>query len=397
MADRVPQIPERDALLASVERIAPVLEASAEQSDRLRHLPPETIDALDDADVFRCMHPRELGGFEADPLTQQEVIEAVAYHDASAAWCAFIGAGSSAFAAAMLPEAGFDEVCAAQPAGRRWPRFAGGPSPAGQAEPVDGGYRLSGRWGWASGIHHADWVFGGAAILRDGEPQPTDFGMPLARVMVMPRADVEVEDTWQTMGLRGTGSTHFSCRDVFVPEGRTFAFPFPEAQRGGALFRLPMLGFFGPAFSGFPTGIARRALDDVLGLSARRVRLGQTQSLAERAVFHRDSGAAEGRVRAAAALVRVELDALWSRLHSGVEPSPVASARLLQSFTNNVESAIATAEMAYRYGGGDAVYASSPLQRHVRDLRVASQHILVSEMNHEALGKALVTQASLEG
>ena len=397
MTDRAPRIPEREALLQAIERIAPVLEAGVAASDELRRLPEETVEALDDADVFRCMHPREVGGFEADPLTQHELIESVAYRDPSAAWCAFIGAGSSAFAAAMLPDEGFDEVRAGQPAGRPWPRFAGAPPPVGRAEPVDGGYRLSGRWGWASGIHHAEWVFGGAMILRDGEPQPGAFGMPVARVMVMPRSDVEVEDTWHTLGLRGTGSTHFSCRDQFIPEGRTFPFPVPTAERGGALFRLPLLGFFGPAFSGFPTGVAKRALDEVVGLSGARVRVGHTVSLAQRAVFHRDAGAAEGRMRAAAALVRLELDALWRRLHDGQEGSAVDAARLMQSFTQNAEAATEVAECAYRYGGGDAVYTSSPLQRALRDLRVASQHVLVSEANHEALGKALVEAALPSG
>ena len=390
MTDRAPRIPEREALLQAIEGIVPVLEAGVEASDELRRLPEETVEALDAADVFRCMQPREVGGFEADPLTQHELIASVAYRDPSAAWCAFIGAGSSAFAAAMLPDEGFDEVRSSQPAGRAWPRFAGSPPPSGRAEPVDGGYRLSGRWGWASGIHHADWVFAGAVILRDGEPQPTDLGMPLARVMVMPRSDVEVEDTWHTLGLRGTGSTHFSCRERFVPEGRTFSFPFPTAQRGGALFRLPLLGFFGPAFSGFPPGVAQRALDEVLRLSGSKVRVGHTVALSERAAFHRDAGLAEGRLRSAAALVRMELDALWRRLHDGEDASGVASARLLQSFTHNAEAATEVAEFAYRYGGGDAVYAASPLQRALRDLRVASQHVLVSEANHEALGKALV-------
>lgn len=391
---QAPRIPERDALLEAVEKIAPVVRANAARADVLRHLPPETVEAIDDAGLFRCIQPRALGGLEADPLTQHEVIEALAYHDGSAAWCAFIGAGSSAFAAAMVPDDGFDEIRASLPAGRDWPRFAGSPPPNGRAEPVDGGYRISGRWGWASGVHHSEWVFVGTAVLADGEPQATALGMPVARVMVMPRSELTVEDTWHTAGLRGTGSTHLSCEDVFVPEHRSFDFPFPTPQRGGAIFRLPVLGFFGPAFSGFPQGLARRAIDEVLGLAAGKRRVGQTTALAERGVFHRDTGLADARRRAAAALVRDELTALWRRIHGEVESSALDSARLLQAFTNNAEASAEICEYGYRYAGGDAAYEGHPLQRNVRDIRVGMQHVLVGEHNHEALGRALLERAS---
>jgi alkylation response protein AidB-like acyl-CoA dehydrogenase len=390
MTAEAPRIPERESLLKAVDEIAPVIAAGAERSEELRHLPPESVEALDGANLLRCMQPRELGGFEADPLTQHEVIDALAYVDPSAAWCAFIGAGSSAFAAAMVPDGGFDEIRSAQPAGRAWPRFAGSPAPVGRAEAVAGGYRISGRWGWASGIHHSDWLFAGAAILRDGETQPTPLGIPHAKVMVMPKSDVRVEDTWHTAGLRGTGSTHFSCEDLFVPEHRTLPFPFPEAQRGGALFRLPLLGFFGPAFSGFPQGVARRSLDEILQLAAGKLRTGQASPIGERGAFRHAAGQADGRLRSAGALVRQELEALWRRLHDASEASAVDSSRLLQSFTNNAEAAAEVTDFAYRQAGGEALFISSPLQRNLRDMRAATQHILVGDHNHEALGTALL-------
>jgi alkylation response protein AidB-like acyl-CoA dehydrogenase len=396
MTLEAPRIPERDALLKAAAGVAAVVSRNADRAEELRRLPEETVAALDEAGLFSFMRPREVGGVEADPVTQHEVIERIARADASAAWCSFIGAGSSAFAAAMVPDAGFDEIRSAQPAGRPWPRFAGVPTPSGRAQPVAGGYRLSGRWGWASGIHHSDWVFAGGIVAKDGTAQPTEIGMPLAQVCVLPRTEVTLEDTWDTMGLRGTGSTHFSCDDVFVPEHRSFPFPSPVAQRGGALFRLPLLGFFGPAFSGFPQGVGRRALDEVLALALRKTRVGHPTTISERGVFRRDVGAADGRLRSASALVRGELGALWQRLHDGVDESAVDSARLLQAFTNNAEAALDVSEMAYRHGGGDALYRTSPLQRSLRDMRTASQHILVGEHNHEALGAALL-EAHPEG
>jgi len=390
MSTEAPRIPERDALLKAVAEIGPLIEANAARSEELRHLPPESVEALDAADLFSFIRPREVGGFEADPVTQHEVIEALAYFDPSAAWCAFIGAGSSAFAAAMVPDDGFDEIRSSQPAGSPWPRCAGSPSPTGRAEPVDGGYRLSGRWGWASGIQHSDWVFAGGAILKDGEPEMTPIGIPNAKVMVMPKSDLVVEDTWHTAGLRGTGSTHFSCDGVFVPEHRTLPFPFPVAHRGGELFRLPLLGFFGPAFSGFPQGVGRRAIDDILAFAVSKQRVGQTTTVADRGAFRHDTGVADGRLRSAGTLVRHELEQLWHRLHSGTDASALDSARLLQSFTNNAQAAAEVTEYAYRYAGGDAVFTTNPFQRYLRDLKVASQHILVGDHNHEAVGTALL-------
>ncbi|MGE4652438.1 MAG: hypothetical protein AAEJ53_16245, partial [Myxococcota bacterium] len=287
-----PRTPERDQSLKAVDEIAAVIRADTAQSEGLRHLPESSVEALEHAGIFRMVLPRELGGYEADPVTQHEVIDRLSYHDASAGWCGFIGGGSSAFAAANIPETGLQEVQAAQASGSGWTRFAGSPAPAGHATPVDGGYRVSGRWPWASGIHHSPWVFAGAAILKDGEVEFRGPGFPTCKLMVMPKSDIEVEDSWHSTGLRGTGSAHFNGQEIFVPEHRTIPFPVSEAQRGGALFRLPVLGFFGPAFSGFPQGVGRRALDEFVHFAKRKTRLGQQQPISEREVVQRELGQA---------------------------------------------------------------------------------------------------------
>ena len=149
-AARIPELPR---LLEAVEKIRPVIEADAAASEALRALPPTSVDAIRDAGVFHMIVPRELGGCEADPRSQSEVIERLAYADPSAAWCGFIGAGSTAFVAAHLPQGGLDEVL--DRSSGEWPIFAGSPQPTGRAERVPGGYRVAGRWGYASGIRHA--------------------------------------------------------------------------------------------------------------------------------------------------------------------------------------------------------------------------------------------------
>jgi alkylation response protein AidB-like acyl-CoA dehydrogenase len=388
MSKVAPRIKELPELLEAVDKIRPVIEAGADESEKLRKLPQATVDAMHEAGIFHMIMPRELGGLEADPQSQSEVIERIAYIDGSAAWCGFIGAGSTGFVAAQLPDSGIDEVLDRN--GGKWPVFAGSPSPAGVAERVPGGYRVSGRWAWASGIGHATWVHAGFVVKEKGETVIAENGMPLTLAAAVPVSEITVEDTWDTMGLRGTGSTHFSSPGITVPEDRTFAFPFAVAQRGGAIFQLPVLGFFGPAFSGFPQGLARRALDEITEVAQTKLRLMVGQRLAERGVFQRDLGLADGKLRAARLLLHHELAALWQRLHDGVEASEVDSNRLLFAFSYNSQTGTEAADVAFKYGGGEALFLGSPLQRVYRDIHGGAQHMLVGEHNFELLGKAML-------
>jgi len=390
------RIPERERLLDAIDAIGPWVREHAAEAEALWRLPEQTVDVLEEAGVLRMMWPRELGGYEADPLTQHEVIERLAYHDASTAWCAFIGAGSSAFAAANVPDDGLLEIRSAmnEKRGAEWARFAGAPNPAGQAIPEGEGYRLSGRWGWLSGVHHSDWVFVGAPIVRDGETKMTELGIPESLLFLLPTEEVEIEDSWRTAGLAGTGSAHVNVQSAFVPESRTIDFPFNKSLRGGALFQLPTLGFFGPAFSGFPQGVGRRALDEIIDLAGRKQRIMAGRVLAERHSFQRDLGEVHDRLRAAGLLVRSELERLWRGLHQAEMTDPLESAELMSAFTTNADAAIDATEFAYRYSGGDGVFLDSPFQKQMRDMRVAAQHILIGEYNYEGVGRALLAKST---
>ncbi|MCH2173377.1 acyl-CoA dehydrogenase family protein [Myxococcota bacterium] len=385
-----PRIPERDALLAAVDGIRDVVQEHADEAERLRCLAKPTVEALTRAGIFSMLVPRELGGLEADPVTQMEVIERLAWIDPSAGWCGFIGAGTSAFVAGTVPEGGLREILSTVEDGSPWVCVAGSPAPAGQAERVEGGYRISGRWGWASGIHHSTWVLVGSQVTDgQGEALP-----PI--VAVVPKCDLEVEDTWHVAGLKGTGSTHFNAQDLFVPDHRTMGFPQSVRQRGGELFRLPVVGFFGPAFAGFPQGVGRRALDVVIELAARKVRvMASAEPLSHRPVFQRDLARADGRLRAARALVVEALTELWDRLHDDTEARASDVARMLYAFSENAEAAAEAVDFAYKYGGGDALFEDSMLQRCKRDMHAATQHMLVGEYNYEYTGKALLGIAEL--
>ena len=388
MSNVAPRIPELPQLLEAVDKIRPVIEAGQAESEKLRKLPAATATALREAGLFHMLMPRAMGGLEADPVSQSEVIERLAYIDASAAWCAFIGAGSTGFVAAQLPDSGIQDVLARS--GGEWPVFAGSPATGGTAERVPGGYRLTGRWAWASGIGHATWVQAGFMVMEKGEPVRSESGIPQMLAAVIAVADLDVEDSWHTMGLRGTGSAHFNSPGITIPEERTFDFLQPVARRGGVLFQLPVLGFFGPAFSGFFQGLGRRALDEIARVAQTKTRVMAGTRLAERGVFQRDLALADGKLRAARLLLHDELAALWQRLHDRRPASEIESNRVLFAFAHNAQTGVEAANMAFRYGGGEALFLESPLQRIKRDIEGGAQHILVGEQNFELLGKAML-------
>ena len=158
----------------------------------------------------------------------------------------------------------------------------------------------------------------------------------------------------------------------------------------GGRYSASRLGFFGPAFSGFFQGLGRRALDEIAQIAQTKTRVMAGSRLAERGVFQRDLALADGKLRAARLLLHHELAALWQRLHDGRPASEIESNRVLFAFAHNAQMGVEAANMAFRYGGGEALFLESPLQRIKRDIEGGAQHILVGEHNFELLGKAML-------
>jgi alkylation response protein AidB-like acyl-CoA dehydrogenase len=185
---------KRHVLLEAVERVRDTLLAGADEAEANATLPLATVQSLDDAGLLALKLPAVLGGAEADLVTQLEVLEAVTYIDTSAGWCTLIGAAAIASPGAFLA----DEAIAQIFVDGQVPRAAGAFMPSGQAVPVEGGYRVSGRWAFASGIRHAQWVSATTRVVGDGAAAPT------LRRVVIPVAEVQIHDNWQVMGLQGT-------------------------------------------------------------------------------------------------------------------------------------------------------------------------------------------------
>jgi alkylation response protein AidB-like acyl-CoA dehydrogenase len=255
----------------------------------------------------------------------------------------------------------------------------------GRAVAVDGGYRVTGRWSWASGIRHAEWVLAHVVVEGQGGVSPT------SHLVALPTANIEVHDTWHVAGLKGTGSCDFSATDLFVPTGFTFEMPAMEPQRGGPAYRLGLPGFFLSVHAGFALGVGRRALDAIIALAQTKRRgYGKQMLLAERAVFQRMLGESDLRLRAVRSLVLELLEHAWARMCEGRTPEPALQIELRSATTLVTEVALDVTTQAFRYGGGSAVHLSNILQQCLRDLQVGAAHFMVSDVTYEQHGQCLL-------
>ena len=376
------QISARDQLLAAADALTPQIEQTRDQIEQDRRLPASLVAALTSAGFFRMRAPTTLGGLEVDPATAFRVFERLSAIDGSVGWCVMIGASGGLFAG-FLPEAGAREIYGSDPA-----VITGGSlAPTGRAVPVDGGYRLSGRWAFASGSQHCAWLLANALVMDGDQPRRAADGSPDMRVLYVPAGDFEIIDTWTTGGLRGTGSHDFTVSDVFVPERRSFAFLAGRSALDRPLYRGPVTTWFSPSLASVALGIARGAIDTLSDLAGCKVPMFRQNLLRERVLVQMQVAKAEALLRSARAFLYETVDEVWRSVCAGAEPSVEEQHLLRLAGTHAADSALAVVESMYKAGGGTAVYTRSPLDRQMRDVHAATQHIGVSHIHYELAGR----------
>ena len=370
---------KRKTLLDSVESIRDIVEEGSDEAEEIRTLPKAAVDALESSGLFGLKLPESLGGSEADPVTQLEVIEALTKIDTSAGWSMMIGATSAALPGAFLADEAIDVIFA----GGRAPRFAGSGMPGGEAIQNAGGYTVNGRWSFASGVLHSEWSFAGILIPRGGDERP-DF-----QVMVFPTSQAQIHDDWHAAGLKGTGSCDFSVTDIFVSEEFMWDPLNQKPKRGGPLYRIPPPGFVTNEHAGFALGAGRRALDEVVEL-AKTKRRGGLLLLAERPSFQKAIGECDLKLRAARSLAIESHEEAWERVCADEEISRELLAELRGSATLATDAALYVAAESFRFAGAEALYSSNVLQRCLRDITAASQHYLMSNTAYEIQGQVVL-------
>jgi alkylation response protein AidB-like acyl-CoA dehydrogenase len=374
----------RKELLAEVDSIAPILAEHAPLSEKLGRLDAPSIEAVRTTRLLSMFCPRELGGLEADPVTAILVLEALARIDGSASWTIGILGSSALFAGPYVPAATAQRIYA-----DGVPPMAGSFLPKGQAEPVAGGYRVKGRWPYASGIHHADWVLAGAFVPGQSEPAGP-------RLVVLPRDQVVIHDNWQVAGLKGTGSCDFSIENVFVPQEMTCALMdviLGNAIRGGAAARLGLPAGVASFHIGIPLGIARRALDEITTQAIEKGRGFPPSALQSQPHFQQALGKAETELACARALALQLLSELYTEAQARGTPPPPRQAEARAASTYITEIAQHATSIAFQVAGGGALFDRNPLQRCLRDVLAAGQHFVVSQTSYQALGQFKLNQS----
>ena len=360
---------------ARVAHAAAVAGAHAAETERARALPGEVLDAVRATGLARGGAPADLGALECPPAVALAGAERIAQGDAAAGWCVSIALTTSLLAGWMPDEA------AATAFGDPSVIAAGVWAPMAKAVTAQGGYRVSGRWPYCSGITHADWFFGGCVLEEGGESR--------LRIVGFPVSDLDVLDTWHTSGLRGTGSHDAAAQDVFVPADRLFSIVDTTPRSDAALYRFPLFGYFALSIAAAALGNARGAIDDLIELAAGKVAAGSSRTLAERPATQAAVAESEAKLRAARLLYYDAIETAWSAAQEG-EVSVDARVGLRLAATHAVRASAEVARDMYDLGGGTAIYETSPLQRRFRDAHAATAHFQVNLATWELTGRLLL-------
>lgn len=368
---------------------AGVLEAAAREgaahADAERTLAPDVAEGLRDSGLLRMLVPASVGGGEVEPDRMVTAVEDLARADGAAGWCLAVAATGGALAAFMEPEPAREVF--GDPRG--W--VAGVFAPKGRAVPTgDGHLEVTGRWPFASGSAHSDWLMGGCLVHDGDDVRRSPSGAPDVRLALIPTAQTTSIDTWSVAGLRGTGSNDFEVTGARVPEGRSVSLVTDTAREPGPLYAFPAFGLLALAIGAVGLGIARGAVDDLVAMAAGKVPAMATKTLADQPDTQMRLARAEACLRAARAYVDAAIGEAWEQAVERHDVDLERRAGLRLAASHAMTTAAGVVDEMYSLGGGSSVYEASPLQRRHRDIHVATQHMLVNPSTWEFAGRVLL-------
>jgi alkylation response protein AidB-like acyl-CoA dehydrogenase len=347
--------------------------AHKEEGDALRHLPPALADAFLEHDIYRMLLPNDFGGGAVDPLDYLQLVEDVARVDGSIAWNLAIGIGSGLYVGYLPPERSHG-MFASPDCG-----IAGAYAPTGRGEAVEGGYRVSGHWGWASGVDQARWMVLGFAVGEGGRMSGLQA--------LAPRETVRVLDTWHVSGMRGTGSSEYEVETLFVPEPMTFQMFIGKPRHPAPVFRLPG-AFFSAVVATVAVGIARGTVDALARLAeAKRAPAGRA-SLRDQAFAQYCIAKAEALAEAGRLYLRESIAEIWRTIGRGEEIGLEQRMLARRASVNAAESSVEAVDLCCRAAGGSALFQSLPFERAQRDAHAIMGHFVLQRGAMEDAGRA---------
>jgi alkylation response protein AidB-like acyl-CoA dehydrogenase len=363
------------------------IEGAAQAIERERALPRELLHALHDSRLFRLLLPKSCGGEEVAPAVFVAAVEEVAKADASVAWCMAQGSGCS-MAAAYLEPAVAQEIFGGREAVLAW-----GPGAANAtARAVQGGYRVSGSWPYASGSRHAQWLGGHAQLLdAQGKACLGPDGKPAERTLLFPKAKAAIKDLWHVVGLKGTGSDTYTVTDLFVSARYSFTRESAADRReSGPLYRFTTFQLYGCGFAAVALGIARATLDAFIAMAAVKIPMLGAKPVRENAVVQAKVASAEARWQSARAYLMQTLDAAWAAASRGESLGLQQRAALRLAGVYATEQAREVVEIAYHLAGGSAIFEKEAFERRLRDMHAVTQQVQGQFVNFEHVGQVLL-------
>jgi alkylation response protein AidB-like acyl-CoA dehydrogenase len=370
-----------EEILKRTRVLAPSVAARGDEIAKLRRLPADLVIELKRAGAFRMPMPAAWGGPEMSPRAQNEVVEILSAADASAGWCVMIGSDAGYFAS-FLEESAAREL---------YPDLdmvtAGMAGPVGQAMRVPGGYRVSGRWAFGSGVNHADVICAGCMVFENGQLVMTERGLPEWRIALAPASSFQVLDTWYTTGLAGSGSNDYTTQDLFVPHEHTFSF-FEQPRRKEPLYLFP--GMFVCNMHGVGLGIARRAIDVVRAMAETKTLMPEMTLMRNALRVRLALARAEGLLAGARAYTYETMDRVYEGLRGEGALSHELRLHLNMSRMQVFDAARDIAQLMIDTAGSSSIYASSPLDRLLRDAITVRTHIAVQDRAREMIAGLVV-------
>ena len=372
-------------MLGRVRLIEETLRAHSAQAEMDRRLPAPVFEAMKQQGLYSLFRPRAFGGLEIDPITAFRIFEEVSRIDSAAGWNLQLAGGGEMFGP-WFPDDGARESF-----GQPGATLAGSFFPAHKARPVEGGYVVSGRQSFVSGVNDADWVIGLANIFDDdgGGPRLAENGAPVGLMTLCPASEFKIVDNWRTLGMRGTGSHDVEMENIFVPARRTAMLApleHPGSAYQGALYRMSVW----PVVSGLATvalGIARAAIDDLLGMAGRKTPAYTARTLRDRELVHRAVGEAEATLGAARAFLYEALQGAWDRALAGERIDMPRKMKLQLAATHAAQSAARVVDLVHAAVGASGIREEQRFQRHFRDAHTITQHAFISASRYDSGGQ----------
>ena len=386
MSDNPVAVPTASELIASAKKIAPEIVANRDKIEAERQLPPDLAAKMAEKQLFGLYVPRELGGPETDPITAFHVVEEIAQADGSTGWCVFNGTAVSSAVVRISPKAA-KEIFGDPPC----VLGSGSARAGGTAKVTEGGYIVSGRWNFLSGIDHSIAIFVSCRVIDDDGPVLYGDGTPQFRTVVLPVDKGKVLDTWTTLGLRGTASSDAEFSEVFVPDHHTYARGAP-AHYDGPLYSPPQSAtVLGWTLSAANTlGMARGAMNTFVDLATDSGSTDSPTLLRDRQHIKIVVGECEAMIDSARRYVLDTVSSMWEAQLSGHPELPERSMRARLAITHAIRQSIEVGDKLFNAAGTNAIHRSVGLERYFRDLHVHGQHVSGLPLNFEFGGATLM-------